>query len=169
MIEIQVPFNEKDKARTLGARVVEGKWCIPDGLPEDKKNKLVSLFGDKNKTEKQTAEEGSKSAPDAASAFSWEECLTKSTLHILNALKRVGLPENATMRGRLFRRLNRFVPGDYPVTYDGLVLFYPELSVFYPKETIKETLLTFSGDYKKAIEESRLPDDMKGLLLLVLP
>jgi len=181
MMQITVPFNKKNEARALGAKVVDGKWCIPDGLAEDKKAELLSLFGS-GMVETQPAK-----APDVAEAkpevkpeskalkefkkefSSWEECLSLDTLSILEALKSHGLPESLTMRGRIFRRFARMLPGDYPVTYDGLVCFYPALDEIYPKDKIKEALSAFSGDYKKAIENSRLSDDMKGLLLFVLP
>lgn len=183
MIQIIVPFDKKNDARTLGAKVIDGKWCIPDDLPDNKKKELWSLFGSK-KTE--DAPVSKQETPAIAPATeqkgqtknvevikkehsSWEECLCLDTLSILEAIKAHGLPENLMMRGRLFRRFTRILPGDYPITYDGLLYFYPKLGELYPKTRIKEALSGFSGDYKKEIENSKLSDDMKGLLLFVLP
>lgn len=101
----------------------------------------------------------------------WNTVLENNTLNIIYMIKKSGLPKDKIMRGRLFRRLNQFRDGDYPITYDGLKIYYPELLNEYPVEIIKEKIrsIVCGGDYKKNIEVSDLPPDEKGLLLFILP
>ena len=103
----------------------------------------------------------------------WGEIISaKDVLYIISAIKKYGMPDDVGMRGRIFRRLNNRKADDYPVTYDGLKIYFPKLNEYYPEDTLAELVRKFSmtGNYKINIaNDKELADDLKNLLLFILP
>lgn len=166
MQEIKVPFDKKDQARSLGARVINGIWCVPEDIPAENQNKLNELFGERIEATSAVA-----SSPASKDQRDWNEVLLEDSVTLMSELKKQGFPEDKLLRSRIFNRLKDTKAGDYPVTYEGLRVFLPELNKLYPEAELKKAITTIGGgDYKKNISSIKtLSVDEKALLLFILP
>ena len=94
------------------------------------------------------------------------------SLGITWALKRYGLPKDIEVMACIFHRLSRVHEGDYPVTFDGLCQYVPEMKSRYPEEMLSEYVTQYAtnGKYRSNIENATsIPADIKACLLFILP
>lgn len=109
----------------------------------------------------------------APSSESWQKALDNyGNVSILVLLKKYGMPTDIVTRAKFFRRLNNLRPGDYPVSYEGLKIYYPELTNLYPEAELKEKIasVTTGSNYRTAISENtHFREDEKALMLFILP
>ena len=164
---ITVDFNRKEEARALGARVIDGKWCIPENVSEENKKLLLEKFGTPSSGE--TSNVKQHFAKDAQRE-EFEAALQKSNLHLLIYIKEKGFPSDAHQRALVFRRFNNAGEQEYPVEYSSLRMFCPEIETIYPDDQIKDVIKNLkTPDFKAEISSSLLKEDMKELLLFILP
>ncbi len=112
-------------------------------------------------------------APVPTKKITWDDMLAKNTLDIIHAVKKVGFPADTATRARIFRRLRNLHSEDYPVTYEKICQYYPEMEQFYPRAVVEEKITTLlsngSNNYRKDIETGSEREDIKELLLFILP
>lgn len=194
---IVVPFEKKAQANKLGVLfdITSRQWYIPEDANEETAEALRSLANvstdssetdfcntdtdnnDQNFVDNSSIRNTNKSSIFVRNSNSevpnWSELLAaEDTLRIALAIRDSGMPPSEEERECLFKILSRRKPGDYPVTYEGMLecseLFAESYSMEYAENLVKSC--TFGQKfYADEIRESDLTNEQKAFLMFVLP
>ena len=191
--KIEVPFEKKAKARALGAVFNKDDrcWYIPDNADESTETALRNLATEEeslsetvcntdiscNSTENVTnnilqSEETSGHYSEIATE-DWNNLITsRDTLKIALTIRDYGMPNNETQREELLKILSIRRPGDYPVSYDGMLECSENFASLYSIErttTLIKDCIKGERSYMDEIRNSNLTGEEKALLMFVLP
>lgn len=197
MENITIPFLKKKNALELGAvfNREDRKWYIPDGIPEETKEKLRNLSMEEprslsiEKTEEPVLESAVTDTDSSGHTYMRNQYYgteTKTqTSQVLLDLSEIsctleaalfvcknGLPEDASDRVKLLKILSNRSTTQYPITYDGMVICSEEFANMYPPELLSDLCkrcITGSRHYVEEINASDLSEEEKALLFFALP
>lgn len=104
---------------------------------------------------------------------SWTSVLEeKNTLKIALFVQKYGLPNLENDRITMLKILSKRLPGEYPITYDGMLEISEEFCQKYSEEYVQNLLsqcITGQRNYVDEVRDSLLSEEEKALLFFVLP
>lgn len=192
MERIVVPFEKKAKARELGIifNKTDRNWYLPEGIevdrklaienllkeesvfPESVENEICDLTNNKTQEDLITPNEELLSL-NQSMAETWENLISsEEPLKIALAIKEIGMPADAQLRTRLLKILGLRRPGDYPITYDGMLICSESFASLYTEEYVSALVakvITGAKSYTEEIKEADITEEEKALLLFILP
>ncbi len=192
MERIVVPFEKKAKARELGVifNKTDRNWYLPEGIevdrklaienllkeesvfPESVENEICDLTNNKTQEDLITPNEELLSL-NQSMAETWENLISsEEPLKIALAIKEIGMPADAQLRTRLLKILGLRRPGDYPITYDGMLICSESFASLYTEEYVSALVakvITGAKSYTEEIKEADITEEEKALLLFILP
>lgn len=192
MERIVVPFEKKAKARELGIifNKTDRNWYFPEGIEVDRKLAIENLLKEEpvfpesveteicdivnNKTQEDliTPNEELLSLNQSMTE-TWENLISsEEPLKIALAIKEIGMPADTQLRTRLLKILGLRRPGDYPITYDGMLICSESFASIYTEEYVSELIakvITGAKSYTEEIKEADITEEEKALLLFILP
>lgn len=180
---ITVPFEKKELARSLQIKFdrTERKWYIPTELEAQTEDILKQLNDtsiiephiDSSEVSTHSNIERISSIITHIQVNNWNEILeNRNTLECALGIQKFGLPETTEQRTTLLQILGSRRDGQYPITYDGMLILSKEFEEAYSPEYVTELVqncITGERPYQEEIHQSQLSEEEKALLFLVLP
>ena len=180
MQKIQVAFEEKQRAKDLGAifdRSADKRgWYIAD-------DRDVSVFYEqlhKKETEEEPAKETvevsteivKEHAPVSEEQHDWNVVLDlHDTLQTALAIKKWGVPDDESTRAKVLKSLGNRSHGQYVISYGSMCAYSDEFHYVYSEnrlQTLASKVLR-GEDIFKEIQDANITEEEKAFLMLAFP
>lgn len=187
-IKIEVPFHKKAKAKQYGAIFDKQTrcWYASENATEEQLQILTNLIYEEDEdcnNDNAYNFDSFVANNELQNSFNhfnittpesfWKEVIeTHNPLKLALAIQENGMPGNESQRTQILHILSLRRPGDYPITYDGMIECSKDFELCYPKERVLELTkqnITGSQPYQDDIRNAKITDEEKELLMFFLP
>lgn len=160
--DLKCPVNDESSTEQVPSDKTEAEVLNAENIISEEQIPETSLEKEKDTPDKLNIDQQA-----------WDSILEeKNTLKIALYIQKYGLPDLENERITMLKILGKRHPGEYPITYDGLINMSDEFNQKYSEEYVQDLLrqcITGQRNYIDEVRDSMLSEEEKALLFFVLP